>query len=81
MLLVLTTISSPLVGLIYIAVFGIGSIGGMMIMSVLFALPARFTVNRFARTNLAVRCLAGLFSLGFGLVMIYQIGFVDHLIR
>jgi len=81
MLLVLTTISSPLVGLIYIAVFGIGSIGGMMIMSLLFALPARFTVNRFARTNLALRGLAGLFSLGFGLVMIYQIGFVDHLIR
>lgn len=81
MLLVLTTISSPLVGLLYIVIFGIGSIGGMMIMSTLFALPARLTATRFTRANYALRCLAGLFSLSFGLFMIYQIGFVDHLIR
>lgn len=80
-LLVLTTISSPVVGLLYIAIFGMGSIGGMMIMSTLFALPARFTAARFTRANLALRCLAGLFSLSFGLFMVYQIGFVDHLVR
>src|SRR6267143_1260656 len=81
MLVVLTTISSPFVGLLYIFVFGIGSIGGMMVMSTLFALPARFTANRFSRTNFALRGLAGLFSLSFGLFMVYQIGFVDHLLR
>ena len=81
MLLVLTTLSSSLVGLVYIAVFGLGSIGGMMIMSTLFALPARFTVTRFTRANFALRGLAGLFSLSFGLFMIYEIGFVDHLLR
>jgi high-affinity nickel-transport protein len=58
-----------------------GSIGGMMIMSTLFALPARFTAARFTRANFALRCLAGLFSLSFGLFMVYQIGFVDHLVR
>jgi len=81
MLLVLATISSSLVGLLYIVVFGVGSIGGMMVMSTLFALPARFTVNRFARVNFALRGLAGVFSLSFGLFMVYEIGFVDHLIR
>src|SRR5882672_5360837 len=80
MLLVLTTISSSMVGFLYISVFGAGSIGGMMIMSTLFALPARLTAERFARANLALRCLAGLFSLSFGLFMIYEIGFVDHLL-
>jgi ABC-type nickel/cobalt efflux system permease component RcnA len=80
-LLILTTLSSQIVGLLYIVVFGIGSIGGMMVMSTLFAIPARFTATRFARTNLAVRGLAGLFSLSFGLFMIYEIGFVDHLLR
>lgn len=79
-LLVLTTISSRAIGLLYIAIFGIGSIGGMMIMSTLFALPARFTAVRFARANFALRCLAGLFSLCFGLFMVYQVGFVDHLL-
>jgi len=81
MLLVLATISSSVAGILYIAVFGVGSIGGMMVMSTLFALPARFTLNRFTRVNFAVRGLAGLFSLSFGLFMVYEIGFVDHLIR
>jgi len=52
----------------------------MMIMSALFALPARLTARRFSRANFALRGLAGLFSLGFGLLMIYQIAFVDHLL-
>jgi len=81
MLMVLATISSSLVGFLYVVVFGVGSIGGMMVMSTLFALPARFTVKRFTRVNLALRGLAGLFSLSFGLFMVYEIGFVDHLIR
>ena len=80
-LLVLSTISSPAVGLLYIAIFGIGSIGGMMIMSTLMALPARFAAARYTRANLALRCVTGLFSLTFGLFMIYQIGFVGRLVR
>ena len=79
-LLVLTTIPSATIGFLYIAIFGIGSIGGMMIMSTLFALPARLTALRFARANLAMRGLAGVFTLGFGIFMIYKIGFVDHLL-
>ena len=81
MLVVLTTVPSSLVGLLYIVVFGVGSIGGMMVMSTLFALPARLTATRFTRANVALRGLAGLFSLSFGLFMIYQIGFVDRLLR
>lgn len=79
MLLVLSTIQSPLTGLAYIAVFGVGSIGGMMLMSALVGLPVHLTAGRFMRANLAIRCLAGLFSLGFGLFMVYEIGFVDGL--
>lgn len=81
MLMVLTTISAPAVALLYIVVFGVGSIGGMMVMSTLFALPAKFTATRFKRANLALRGLAGIFSLSFGLFMVYQIGFAGHLLR
>jgi sulfite exporter TauE/SafE len=81
MILVLATISSPALALLYILVFGVGSIGGMMIMSTLFALPARFTATRFKRANFALRGLAGLFSLTFGLFMIYEIGFAGNLLR
>ncbi|HXD30340.1 MAG TPA: hypothetical protein VN643_04445 [Pyrinomonadaceae bacterium] len=81
MLMVLATISSPSVALMYIAVFGVGSIGGMMIMSTLFAIPAKLTASRFRRANLALRGLAGLFSLCFGLFMVYEIGFAGNLFR
>ena len=79
MLLVLATIPSPLVAFAYIVVFGIGSIGGMMVMSAILGLPARLTAERFQRAEVAVQALAGLFSLGLGLLMAYQIGVVEGL--
>jgi hypothetical protein len=79
MLLVLSTIQAPLIGFAYIIVFGIGSIGGMMIMSLLVSLPLSLTATRFTRANLMMRGLAGLFSLSFGLFMVYQIGIVGSL--
>jgi MFS family permease len=81
MLLVLSTLSSTLAGLAYIALFGIGSIGGMMLMSALVSLPLYLTASRFTRANLMMRGLAGLFSLSFGLFMIYEIGIAGSLFR
>jgi sulfite exporter TauE/SafE len=81
MLMVLSTVSSPIVGLAYILIFGLGSIGGMMIMSSLFSLPFHITANRFTRANFAVRLLAGCFSLGFGLFLAYHKTFVEGLWR
>ena len=64
LLLTLTVVSSPLAAFFYIAVFGVGSMMGMAIMSVLVSVPAQLTVEHFARTNLALRGLSGLFSVG-----------------
>jgi sulfite exporter TauE/SafE len=80
-LLVLSTISSPAVGLLYLVVFGVGSAGGMMLMSALFGLPVYLTAARFARAHLAVRGLAGFFSLSLGLFTVYEVGFVNGLFR
>lgn len=79
MLLVLSTIPSPLLGFTYIVVFGVGSIGGMMAMSALIGLPAHLTADRFNRANVAIQAGAALFSLGCGLNMAYQIGVVGWL--
>jgi hypothetical protein len=78
LLLTLTVISSPLAGFSYIAVFGVGSMMGMTIMSLLVSVPARLTVQ-FARTNLAVRGLSGLFSVGLGLFIVYENGVLNRL--
>lgn len=71
---VLTTIQSPLLGLVYIAVFGLGSVGGMMLMSSLLSLPFHLTAHRFARLNGIVRIVAGIFSVSVGLMMLWEKG-------
>lgn len=75
MLLVLSTIRSKLLGFAYIAVFGVGSIGGMLMMSALVGVPFHLTAVRFVRAHIAVRALAGIVSLACGLLMAYDIGF------
>ena len=79
LLLTLTVMSSPLAAFSYIAVFGVGSMMGMTIMSVLVSVPARLTVE-FARTNLALRGLSGLFSVGLGLFIVYENGVLNRLV-
>ncbi|MFN7928320.1 MAG: urease accessory protein UreH [Blastocatellia bacterium] len=74
MLLVLSTIQSAGLGFLYIAVFGIGSVGGMMLMSTLLSLPFHLTATRFTQLNWLARVAAGLFSVGFGAVMIWEKG-------
>ena len=74
MLLVLSSIPTALIGMIYIAVFGTGSIIGMMLISSLIGLPFHLTSSRFKMANLSARILAGIFSVGCGLMIIYQKG-------
>lgn len=72
MLMVVPTISSPLLAMVYILIFGIGSIGGMMLMSLLIGLPFHFTAGRFAKLNSIIRFCAGIFSVGLGVSIIYE---------
>ncbi len=80
MLLVLASIPSPTAGVAYLLVFGVGSTGGMLCMSALMGLPLQLTAAYFRRADVAVRTLAGLFSLGLGMLMVYQIGVVEGLL-
>src|SRR5260370_31264186 len=68
-LLVFAAIPSPALGLLYIAIFGIGSIGGMVVMSTLFSLPPNLTSLHFARGNILIRRLDGIFRVCVGAVM------------
>src|SRR5712692_4618489 len=79
-LLVLATIPSAVAGLIYIAVFGLGSVGGMLIMSSLISLPFVLTRKRFNLLSEGLQVAVGLFSLSFGLFLVWQYGFHEHLV-
>jgi hypothetical protein len=74
MLLVLSTIRQPLVALGYVLVFGLGSTGGMMLMSTLVGLPAILTARSFARANIILPAAAASFSVLLGCVITYDLG-------
>ena len=72
MLLVLSIIPSDAIAVAFIVLFGVGSIGGMMLMSAVMSMPLRFISNRFEHAQLTMHCLAGFLSFGLGLLMAYQ---------
>jgi len=78
-LLVLSTIRNPYWALAYLGVFGAGTILGMMAITAALTVPFALTSRRFARLNRALAFGTGAVSLGLGLFLIYQIGFVGRL--
>jgi high-affinity nickel permease len=78
-LLVLATIQNPKWAIGYLLVFGVGTIAGMMLITAALVLPFAYSGRRFASVNHTLRVASGLISLGFGLFVVYQIGFVSGL--
>lgn len=70
-LLVLTQISSPLLGLLYVAVFGFGSIVGMLVMSGLIGLPFALTSKNLTHLHHRLQTIAAVLSICFGLWYAY----------
>ncbi|MGE5175193.1 MAG: hypothetical protein ACM3JJ_02360 [Hyphomicrobiales bacterium] len=72
-LLVLATIPSPVAGLLYIAIFGFGAVGGMMGMSLLLSLPFALASARAGSLEKHLVRFAAVFSVLFGLYYVYQV--------
>jgi hypothetical protein len=78
-LLVLSTIRGPQWAVFYLLIFGVGTIAGMMVITAALALPFSLAGQKFAWLNRGFVTGSGLLSLGFGLFVCYQIGFVAGL--
>jgi ABC-type nickel/cobalt efflux system permease component RcnA len=78
-LLMMTTIRDSWWAIAYLLLFGIGTIAGMMLITAVIAMPFAFMFKNFAGWNRSAAVASGLLSLGFGLFLSYQIGFVDGL--
>ncbi len=77
-LLVLTTIRNPYWAIAYLLLFGVGTIAGMMVITMSLASTIRVVGrNQFIARRLGMA--SGLLSLAFGLFVVYQIGFVNGL--
>ena len=78
-LLVLTTIREPKWAVLYLILFGLGTIAGMMLMTAIIVLPFAYTNRQSINLNRRLRLAAGILSLAFGLFIAYRIGIVDGL--
>jgi len=78
-LLVLASIESPLAGMAYILLFGLGSVISMGIMTMIIGLPFMISTGRLPNLDRTVQFVVGSLSILFGGFLMYQIGFVDGL--
>jgi ABC-type nickel/cobalt efflux system permease component RcnA len=69
MLLVLSTIRSPLEAFLYIVIFGFGSVLGMLAISLLLALPLQWASRHVGSSFRPIQMAAGFFSCVFGLYL------------
>ena len=81
-LVVLTMQTMPSVGLGlgYIALFGLGSIGGMALLSIVIAVPLKLSSGHLTRLHHAMTALVGLFSCALGAFMVIEIGYLRQLL-
>ena len=78
-LLVLTTIHNSRWAVAYLLIFGIGTMVGMMFITVAMASALHYAGSRSAWINRRLALATGLLSLCFGLFIVYQTGFAHGL--
>jgi high-affinity nickel-transport protein len=79
-LMVLPIIRNPYWAVGYLAVFGVGTIAGMMMITAAIAWPFSYSAERSAPLHRRLCLASGFLSLGFGAFMIYEIGCVQGLL-
>lgn len=78
-LLVLAAIRETWSAVAYLAMFGVGTIAGMVLATAAIAVPLSYAGHSAPRWRGAFRLLTGAASAGFGLFLAYRIGIVEGL--
>jgi high-affinity nickel permease len=78
-LLILTTIRNPRWALVYLLVFGVGTVGGMMLITMSIASAVNFFGTRHESFSRWLGLASGLVSLVFGFFLAYQMGYASGL--
>ena len=76
-LMILSIIREPVAALGYLLLFGLGTIVGMMLITLILSAPFAFTAVNLPKFNWRLRVASGLVSCFFGVVLIYGIGFAE----
>jgi len=70
-LLTLQTVHSPLTGMLYLALFGVGSIAGMVALSLIIAIPLRYSASTLDRLHDSFQAVIGLATVTIGALVIH----------
>jgi high-affinity nickel-transport protein len=77
-LLVIAAVPGPWLGLLYLALFGIGTVAGMGLVTMAIAMPSALTARRFVDMQRYLRLASGVASVTFGLLLVRE-GIADGL--
>ena len=72
-LTVMATMPSTLLGLLYIVIFGVGTIAGMFMMSMVVSVPFIVMAQRATHWHTRIKACAGIFAIGFGGVLAWSL--------
>lgn len=78
-LLVLAAVKDPRIGLVYLAVFSLGTILGMVLVTLGLAAPVRLAGARWPGLGAPLRIVSGTLSLLFGVYVLWHVGWIDGL--
>ena len=78
--LALQALPSAGLGLGYIALFGLGSVAGMAMLSAAIAVPLRLSAPRLTGLHRSMTALVGAGSCVLGVVMVVEIGWLKSLL-
>ena len=78
-LLVLATVRDPRWACCFLAVFGLGTLAGMALITTGFAFPVATAARRWGGARRLIRVSTGALSLAFGVWLAYRIGWQDGL--
>lgn len=78
-ILILATVGTPRWAMLALGMFGLGTVAGMMLVTLLLAVPALYAMSRFASAERSIVIASGVASVAFGLLLAHRVGFVDGL--
>ena len=73
-ILTASTVQDPVMGLLYVALFGLGSIAGMTLLSSLLAVPLAWTAQAFTWAHRSLQAGVGLATLALGALLLVEAG-------
>ncbi|MHC0038507.1 urease accessory protein UreH domain-containing protein [Pseudoneobacillus sp. C159] len=77
-LLTMSTVSTIWEGALYILIFGLGTVTGMLLFTTIIGLPFVLSTKK-AKMNQSLKLVAGVISTGFGVYYMYNLGVTEGL--